>query len=101
MVGVMSDPQYRTLVEYMEMTGTTAQGLCALANDKLRGSQKMSRSLFSYILRGSRRCSGEKAWALHQITGVPMEELTRWPREPHSSDLTNSDSVTGPNHVKY
>lgn len=86
----MSNRQYNTLVEYLELTGTTSQQLLELANAKLRGSQKMSRSLFSYILRGSRRCSGEKAWALHQVTGVPMEELTRWPR---SSNAGNSRSA--------
>lgn len=89
----MSDPRYTTLVEYCERTGTTGDRLLELANAKLRGSKKMSRIFLSYILRGSRRCGGEHAWALHQVTGVPMEELTRWPREPKSTSARKSRSV--------
>jgi hypothetical protein len=97
----MSEPRYKTLVEYMEMTGTSKVHLLEMANARLRGGQKMSPSLFSFILSGSRRCSAEKAWALHQITGVSMEELTRWPREPHSSDLRNSQVDAGHSDAKY
>lgn len=83
------------------MTGTTADRLLERANHRLRGAQKMSRSLFGMILRGSRRCSAEKAWALHLETGdgipgngVPMEELTRWPKssEPGNSQACDGDS---------
>lgn len=76
----MPNGPYATLQAFMEGTSTSGDQLLERANAKLRGEQKMSRSLLSMILSGSRRCSGEKAWALHQVTGVPMEELTRWPR---------------------
>jgi len=74
----MRKAPYKTLVDYMERTNTNSTRLLEQANARLR--RRMSKSLFSMILRGSRRCSAENAWALHCITGVPMEELTRWPR---------------------
>lgn len=89
----MPNKTYATLQAYMEGESVTAERLLELANAKLRGSQKMSRSLLSYILRGSRRCSGEKAWALHQVTTVPMEELTRWPRGGKSINPSKSRSA--------
>lgn len=97
MTFVMSIPTkfYPTLVAYMEETGTNGDRMLEQVNALLRGSQKMSRMMFSYILRGSRRCSGEKAWAIHQVTGVPMEELTRWPRYPKPS---NSVASAGDRH---
>jgi hypothetical protein len=97
----MSEQRYRTLVEYMETTGTSKTRLLEMANARLRGPQKMSPTMFSFILSGSRRCSAEKAWALHQITGVSMEELTRWPRGPHSSDLQNSVADAGHSDGKH
>lgn len=84
----MPNKRYATLVDYMERTGTNATRLLKLANVKLR--RPISAPLFSMILRGSRRCSLENAWALHQVTGVSMEELTRWPRY---EDARNSRSV--------
>lgn len=84
---------YDTLTDYLEHTGTTGDRLLELVNAKLRGSRKMSRSFLSYIMRGSRKCSGEHAWAIHQVTGVPMEELTRWPRTPNSTNASNSRSA--------
>lgn len=87
------------------MTGTTAAVLRERANRRLRGAQRMSQSLFSYILRGSRRCSAEKAWALHLETGngepglgVPMAELTRWPK---SSEAGNSMADNGDSSAKH
>lgn len=80
------------------MTGTTSEVLLERANRRLRGAQKMSRMQLSYILRGSRRCSAEKAWAFHQETGVPMEELMRWPKSgplPTSTDTPNPQSSAG------
>jgi len=97
----MPNTQYTTLVDYMERTGTTAERLLEEANKRLRGGQKMSRTLFSYILRGSRRCSGEKAWAICQITGVPMEELTRWPKTPRSTKLRKPRSSNGDSGAEY
>lgn len=93
---VMPNGRYATVQEYMEMTETTSAQLLERVNERLRGAQKMSRSMFSYILRGSRRCSGEKAWAIHLETGVPMEELTRWPR---STEPDNSGSDGKGSHV--
>ena len=79
---------YTTLVDYMERTGTNARRLLEKANAKLR--RPISAPLFSMILRGSRRMSAENAWALHQVTGVPMDELMRWPRY---EERDNSQSV--------
>jgi hypothetical protein len=74
----MGKAKYRTLVDYMERTGTSSTRLLKLVKDRERVT--ISPSLFSMILRGSRRCSILNAWALHCVTGVPMDELRRWPR---------------------
>jgi transcriptional regulator with XRE-family HTH domain len=84
----MPKQRYTTLVDYMERTGTTARRLLERANQKLR--RPLSEPMFSMILRGSRRMSAENAWALHQVTGVPMDELMRWPRY---EEQRNSQSV--------
>lgn len=74
----MSEGKYKTLIEYMEGTGTNAVRLL----EKVRKLEKIviTQPHFSMILRGSRRCSVVNAWALHCVTGVPMDELRRWPR---------------------
>lgn len=78
----MPKPRYKTLVDYMERTGTNHTRLIAQVNERLSAASRppLSPQLFSMILRGSRRCSRENAWALFVVTGVPMEELIRWPR---------------------
>ncbi len=86
----MRKPRYKTLSDYMERTGTNGDRLWKMANARLRGEQQMSRSLFSMILSGGRRCNPERAWALHQITKVPMDELQRWPRYAKTD---NAESV--------
>lgn len=78
----MPNPRYKTLVEYMERTGTSANRLLERVNKRLR--RPLSPQLLSMIRSGSRRCSAENAWALHQATGVPMDELMRWPRYTES-----------------
>ncbi len=99
MLLVMPNSGYTSLIDYMERTGTTGDRLLELVNDKLRGSKRMSRMHLSYLLRGSRRMSGEHAWAFCQVTGVPMEELTRWPRDAKSTDSPNVRSVAGDSHA--
>ena len=84
---------YTSLVDYMERTGTTARRLLEKTNTRLR--RPLSEALFSMILRGSRRISAENAWALHQTTGVPMDELMRWPRYPQPA---NSGADAGVHH---
>lgn len=74
----MSKRRYTTLIDYMERTGTSSRRLLQLVKEQEHVT--ISPSLFSMILRGSRRCSVTNAWALHCVTGVPMEELRRWPR---------------------
>jgi transcriptional regulator with XRE-family HTH domain len=63
---------YRSLHEYLDRTGTQQQVLARRA--------RMPESLLSMILRGSRRCSLENALRLAELTGVPVERLTKWPR---------------------
>lgn len=80
----MSKRGYKSLVDYMERTGTNSTRLLKLVRDRERVT--ISPSMFSMILRGSRRCSVVNAWALHCVTGVPMEELRRWPRYTESAN---------------
>lgn len=70
----------RTLHEWMQRHEVTAERLLRMVRTKT--GRIISPALFSYILRGSRRCSRINALALWDVTGVPMEELTRWPRFP-------------------
>lgn len=74
----MRKPRYRTLQEYMERTGTNGQKLIRLVYEAT--GRRISPPLLSMILRGSRRCSFVNACAFHVVTGVPIEELIRWPR---------------------
>ncbi len=71
---------YRSLQEYLDRTGTQQKTLARRA--------RISEPFMSQILRGSRRCSLENALRLWEVTGVPVEKLTRWPRvsKPLSSD---------------
>jgi hypothetical protein len=39
-------------------------------------------SIISGILRGSRRCRLGLALQLAELTGVPVEKLTEWPKAP-------------------
>lgn len=89
----MPKRSYRTLVDYMERTGTNSTRLLKLVKDRER--VEISPSLFSMMLRGSRRCSVVNAWALHCVTGVPMDELRRWPRYAETENL---GAVAGEQH---
>jgi len=60
----------------MERTGTN--GLTLLALVKAQTGHVISQSLLSMILSRSRRCSRVNAYALHMVTGVDMDVLTRW-----------------------
>jgi hypothetical protein len=84
----MEKQPYRTLHEFMEKTGTNATWLIKMVEAET--GVRLSNSLISQILRGSRRCSRWNAFALHVVTGVPMEELLKWPRIPETE---NSRSV--------
>jgi hypothetical protein len=86
----MPKPRYKTLQEYMERTGTNGTMLLKKVEDET--GRKLSAAWLSLILRGSRRCSRWTAFALHMVTGVPMEELTRWPR---STEPSNFRSASG------
>lgn len=61
---------YPSLQAWMEGTGTNGQKLAKLAG--------LDPTHLSMILSGSRRCSLEKALRLHEVTGVPVENLVRW-----------------------
>jgi hypothetical protein len=80
----MPETRYTTLYEYMDRTGTSQRRLLQLVEEQT--SRRISEQLFSMILRGSRRCSKFNAFALHVVTGVPMDELTRWPRVANSDN---------------
>ena len=66
----------------MERTGTNGQQLIALLKRLYKVT--ISPTLLSFLLRGSRRWSGVKALAVSDLTGVPVETLTRWPQRPRS-----------------
>jgi hypothetical protein len=91
---VMPKTRYKTLQEYMEKTGTNQVRLLHLVKEQT--GRSISAGMLSLILRGSRRCSRWNAFALHIVTGVPMDELTRWPRY---TDSGNSRSGAGASHV--
>jgi hypothetical protein len=74
----MPKPRYKTIYDYMDRTGTSQRRLLQQVKDVT--GRTISPAMFSMILRGSRRCSRWNAFALHIVTGVPMAELTRWPR---------------------
>lgn len=74
----METRKFESLQAYMEGTGTSARAL--LARLKAETGHVLSDAMFSYILRGSRRCSRYHAVALHHVTGVPMDALTKWPK---------------------
>jgi plasmid maintenance system antidote protein VapI len=62
--------QYATLQAWMEATGTNASQLAKMVH--------ITPSHMSKILTRSRRCSIDKAWRLHMITGVPVQNLVKW-----------------------
>lgn len=74
----MPKPRYKSLPDYMERTGTSAKRLLEIVFEET--GVHISPSFFSMILSGSRRCSKFNAFAIHTVTGIPMDELTRWPR---------------------
>ena len=90
----MRKPRYKTVYDYMEKTGTSQARLLSLVHQKT--GRVISQQLFSMILRGSRRCSKWNAFAIHLVTGVSMDELTRWPRYPVP---TNSKAVAETSHA--
>lgn len=79
-----SDAPASTLQEWMARTGTNGRQLLTLL--RARG-ETMSEGHLSNILKGSRRCSLGKAILLHEITGVPIKAIAKWPpvRQDQSS----------------
>lgn len=61
----------------MERTGTNGRQLLALLRER---GETMSEGHLSNILKGSRRCSLTKAILLHEITGVAITAIAKWPR---------------------
>lgn len=70
----MKKKQPATLQEWMEREGVNSAELGRRA--------KIRPSLMSMILTGSRRCSLKNAVTLNAITGVPVENITEWPKVP-------------------
>ena len=71
----------------MERTGTNGRQLLALLRER---GETISEGHLSNILKGSRRCSLGKAIVLHEITGVPIQAIARW---PHGRDSRTSQSA--------
>lgn len=80
----------RSLQEWMEREGCTAERLLQMVRRKT--GRDISRTMFSFILRGSRRCSLQNALALHAVTGVPIDTLTEWPRVSYMAKLSGGRS---------
>lgn len=49
---------------------------------ELARRSKLPPTYISMVLRGSRRCSLKHAVTLSAITGVPVENITEWPKVP-------------------
>lgn len=62
----------------MERTGTTGERLRAMVREQT--GRDISGTMFSFVLRGSRRCSYWNAEALSRVTGVPIKTLMEWPK---------------------
>lgn len=74
----MATRKFHTLQEWMEATGTSARAL--LARVKAETGHSISDAMFSYMLRGSRRISRHNAFVLSAVTGIDMDDLTKWPK---------------------
>lgn len=70
----MKKKQPDTLQAWMEREGVSGIELARRA--------KLTPSYISMVLRGSRRCSLKHAVTLNAITGVPVENITQWPKVP-------------------
>jgi transcriptional regulator with XRE-family HTH domain len=70
----MKTKAYKSLQDWMERTGTNQTELARRAG--------LTKSHLSMILKGSRRCSLRHALTLSELTGVPVEKLTKWPKVP-------------------
>lgn len=66
-----------SIQEWMERTGTNGRELLALLRAE---GYSLSEGHLSNILKGSRRCSLRTAIALHEITGVSIKAIARWPK---------------------
>ena len=75
---------YASLAEYLDRTGTNQRRLIERIREQT--GRVISPAMLCSVLRGSRRCSRFNALVIHVVTGVPMETLTKWPRD------TNSDN---------
>lgn len=83
----MPTRKFTSLQDYMERTGSTARDL--LAQIFKATGVRISESMFSYMLRGSRRISNWNALAISAVTGIPIEVLTKWPK------VADSDKGSG------
>ena len=89
---LMRKTKYKTLHEWLDRTGTNQTQLIEMVKEQT--GRDMSHALMSMILRGSKRCSKWNAWAIHIVTGVPMETLTKWPPS-RNPDLVSGGSPKG------
>lgn len=71
-------PAPRSLQEWMDRTGNNSVRLSELV--RAQTGRRISPTMMSFILRGSRRCSIVNALALHAVTGVPIKALREWPK---------------------
>jgi hypothetical protein len=69
---------YDSLQDWMERTGHNQTMLRRLLLE--RENVFISNPHMSSILTGRYRCSLPKALALSRVTGVPVENLVKWPR---------------------
>lgn len=69
---------FTSLQDWMERKGVNGERL----REMLREQQGilLSKGHLSNILKGSRRCSLTLAIELHELTGVPIKAIAKWPR---------------------
>lgn len=81
----------QTIQEWMERTGTNGRQLLALLRER---GQPMTEGHLSNVLKGSRRCSLQKAIVLHEITGVPIRSIAKWPKADGEVRNVRSSTAT-------
>jgi hypothetical protein len=86
-------PTYSSLQDWMERNGKNGDDLYRLVQEGT--TVDMTRQHLSKVLSGSRRCSLRIGLALAYVTGVPVQNIVRWPRVAKPA-TSRSDAETMP-----
>lgn len=72
----MATKTYDTIQEWMERKRVNGERLIEMLHER---GVEITKGHLSNILKGSRRCSLKLALELHDLTGVPIKSIARWP----------------------